>query len=154
MAMVRIRPAAGEKDRAALAPLTLDGRTLVCESNKVCLYAPRFAAVRQVRSSLANDGWDNIAGSNHDLKLNLHEERLAANTKVKQVQPLGDVGLKGPTALLEKLPPQRRDYSRLPISVFLSPTSAVRPPSTGSVTPVMKEASSDARKAIAAATSS
>lgn len=84
---------------------TLDGRTLVCESNKVCIYAPRFASVRQVTSSVQNDGWDNINGWNHDLKLNLHKEQLAANTKVKQLQPLGDVGTKGPTALLDKLPP-------------------------------------------------
>jgi uncharacterized repeat protein (TIGR01451 family) len=61
--------------------------------------------VRQVTSSVQNDGWDNITGWNHDLKLNLHKEQLAANTKVKQLQPLGDVGTKGPTALLDKLPP-------------------------------------------------
>ena len=34
-------------------------------------------------------------------------------------------------ALLNKLPPQRRDFSRLPISVFLSPRPLLRQPLTG-----------------------
>jgi uncharacterized repeat protein (TIGR01451 family) len=41
---------------------TLDGRTLVEPSNKVCLYAPRFGAVRVVTRIAANDKVDQAGG--------------------------------------------------------------------------------------------
>ena len=34
---------------------TLDGRVVVTPSNRVCIYAPRFAAVRRVENPLAHE---------------------------------------------------------------------------------------------------
>ena len=41
---------------------TLDGRTLVEPSNEVCLYSPRFGAVRQVVSLMADEEQQKLAG--------------------------------------------------------------------------------------------
>ncbi len=44
-----------ELEEAVLRFDTLDGRTLVEPSNRVCLYAPRFAAVRKVTGVMQNE---------------------------------------------------------------------------------------------------
>ena len=41
---------------------TLDGQTLVAASNCVCVYAPRFAAVRQVSTPIVYEGHERMAG--------------------------------------------------------------------------------------------
>ncbi len=41
---------------------TLDGKTIVEPSNEVCLYAPRFAAVRKVYGIVAHEQHDRVAG--------------------------------------------------------------------------------------------
>ena len=41
---------------------TLDGRTLIEPSNRVCLYAPRFGAVRQVVGLVANEERQQLGG--------------------------------------------------------------------------------------------
>ena len=41
---------------------TLDGRRLVQPSNRVCLYSPRFGAVRQVVSLVQNEQMDRLGG--------------------------------------------------------------------------------------------
>jgi uncharacterized repeat protein (TIGR01451 family) len=40
---------------------TLDGRVLVTESNRICIYAPRFAAVRKVTGPLQNESRRHVA---------------------------------------------------------------------------------------------
>src|SRR5690606_23596303 len=42
---------------------TVDGRTIITPSNKVCIYAPRFAAVRKVVDLEAYARYDAVAGA-------------------------------------------------------------------------------------------
>lgn len=59
---------------------TLDGRREVTPSNRVCIYAPRFAAVRKVYGLNQNAGTDNMAGFRADLQIvNQQTNRLASN---------------------------------------------------------------------------
>jgi uncharacterized repeat protein (TIGR01451 family) len=68
---------------------TLDGRTHVEASNKVCIYAPRFGAVRVVTGPTVNDQIDRIEGmlSPHRA-IGLDKAELAASSL--QRDPLGD----------------------------------------------------------------
>lgn len=64
---------------------TLDGRTIVESSNRVCIYAPRFAAVRKITSLVEHYQRQRIAGFEAPLQPQLHlEERVA----VSAVQPI------------------------------------------------------------------
>lgn len=76
---------------------TLDGRTLVEPSNRVCIYSPRFAAVRQVVEVVENEQRDRATGMDVPVALVQSDERLGPNTTMQPVQPLGDVGIKQPT---------------------------------------------------------
>jgi uncharacterized repeat protein (TIGR01451 family) len=78
---------------------TLGGNTLVAASNSVCIYAPRFAAVRKI-----------VQASEDDRLLTMHEleQPLPAIVDLDQQRPvlvnqplptLRDVGLKAPLAL-------------------------------------------------------
>jgi uncharacterized repeat protein (TIGR01451 family) len=70
---------------------TLDGRTEITESNKVCIYAPRFAAVRKVVVPILHEGHERMMDMANADKLNLHEEKLAATTAVQPEQIQADV---------------------------------------------------------------
>jgi uncharacterized repeat protein (TIGR01451 family) len=70
---------------------TLDGKTEITESNKVCIYAPRFAAVRKVVAPVLHEGHERMADMAKADKLNLHEEKLLATTAVQPEQILADV---------------------------------------------------------------
>lgn len=84
---------------------TLDGRTLVTESNRVCLYAPRFAAVRRVDTPFEGQQLASPSGVLQPLIPAGHEELLAAADHNQPVQALGDIGLKTPLiALARDLP--------------------------------------------------
>jgi uncharacterized repeat protein (TIGR01451 family) len=81
---------------------TLDGKTEVASSNPVCIYAPRFAAVRKVTSPLIHEGHERIAGVENPTKLGLHEEtRIAANVHQPE-QVLADVALDGGVTFREQ----------------------------------------------------
>lgn len=75
---------------------TLDGRTIVEPSNKVCLYAPRFGAVRVVTRISASENIDQPIGV--DLPQNLVKaERVdEPATSLQRYQARGDVGTKMP----------------------------------------------------------
>ncbi len=81
---------------------TLDGKTEVASSNPVCIYAPRFAAVRKVTSPLIHEGHERMAGVEKPTKLNVHEEtRVAANVhQPEQIQ--ADVALDGGVVFREQ----------------------------------------------------
>jgi len=55
---------------------TLDGRTEVEASNRVCIYAPRFASVRQVRGLLQNEARDQLASAVREIRPQAQELRL------------------------------------------------------------------------------
>jgi len=72
---------------------TLDGRTEIVESNCVCIYAPRFAAVRQVSSPILHEGHERMADVVMPVKPNLHEENRIPKTALQPEQPIAQLGL-------------------------------------------------------------
>ena len=72
---------------------TLDGKTEITESNKVCIYAPRFAAVRKVVSPILHEGHERLIGVAKADKLNLHEERRGPTTAVQPEQLHADLAI-------------------------------------------------------------
>jgi uncharacterized repeat protein (TIGR01451 family) len=76
---------------------TLDGRTLVEPSNKVCIYAPRFAAVRHVEEVVQSLQRDKVIEVELPVSVEQNDERLLAGSTMQPVQPLGDVGIKEPS---------------------------------------------------------
>jgi uncharacterized repeat protein (TIGR01451 family) len=72
---------------------TLDGRTEVSASNCVCIYAPRFAAVRQVTSPILHEGHERIADVAKPEKLNVHEEQRGPKSAVQPEMVVAQLGL-------------------------------------------------------------
>lgn len=81
---------------------TLDGRTEVEASNPVCLYAPRFAAVRQVSGVLAHEVHDRLAGVSLPVLPSAQEQRGVPTTVLQPVEPERYVGAKGPQVFRER----------------------------------------------------
>lgn len=84
---------------------TLDGKRIVTPSNRVCVYSPRFAAVRKVAGLNQEVLGRQIAGIDADLQLINQQHN---GTPVGVVQPLalqGQIGGKLANALTEDLPP-------------------------------------------------
>lgn len=75
---------------------TLDGRTVVTPSNSVCIYAPRFAAVRKV--VLASEDGLLVSSQAVELPLPPITQDTTDRTQLvdSPVPPLRDVGLAGP----------------------------------------------------------
>lgn len=71
---------------------TIDGRTIVKPTNKVCIYAPRFGAVRKVTSVYENEQRDNLVEAGQPVKPARHDEKLLATTAVQPLQPRGEIG--------------------------------------------------------------
>lgn len=82
---------------------TLDGRTEIVESNCVCIYAPRFAAVRQVTSPILHEGHERMAGVEMPAKLNVHEENRGPRTALQPEQLIAQVGLDQTQAFRERI---------------------------------------------------
>lgn len=72
---------------------TRDGKTEVSRSNRVCIYAPRFASVRKVSSPVLYEASERMAGLEQPEKLNLHTERLPANTATQPLEPVSQLAL-------------------------------------------------------------
>jgi uncharacterized repeat protein (TIGR01451 family) len=72
----------------------LDGRTMVEPSNKVCIYAPRFGAVRVVSRIAENENIDQAGGVEVPRQL-VNAERVAIPaSSLQRYQARGDVGTK------------------------------------------------------------
>jgi uncharacterized repeat protein (TIGR01451 family) len=69
---------------------TLDGRTLVEPSNQICLYAPRFAAVRRVDNVFEGEQRDQVGNQAQPMTLAGQEEKLFAAAHLQPVQAVGD----------------------------------------------------------------
>jgi uncharacterized repeat protein (TIGR01451 family) len=65
----------------------VDGRTVVVPSNRIPIYAPRFAAVRKVYGLEVAQQRERISGVEVPTKLNKHEDVLIATTAIQQHQP-------------------------------------------------------------------
>jgi uncharacterized repeat protein (TIGR01451 family) len=70
---------------------TVDGKTEVAASNKCCIYAPRFAAVRKVINPVLYEGHERMAGVEKPTKLNLHQELGLPTTAVQPEQIVADL---------------------------------------------------------------
>ncbi|MCR9117470.1 MAG: hypothetical protein NXI22_11045 [bacterium] len=81
---------------------TIDGETKVVPSNKVCIYAPRFAAVRKVYGLEEQLATRKSAGYEMPVAP-LLESDIGEPTTVKQhEEPIGAIGQHLPTTLLEE----------------------------------------------------
>ncbi|MEW4454184.1 hypothetical protein AB1L30_16035 [Bremerella sp. JC817] len=83
---------------------TLEGQRIVTPSNRVCVYAPRFAAVRKVTGLNQEILGTQISGLDANLQLNNQQHN---GTPAGVVQPLalrGQIGGKMANALTEDLP--------------------------------------------------
>ena len=81
---------------------TLDGRTEITESNRVCIYAPRFAAVRKVVSPVLHEGHERIVDVAKADKLNLHRDNFGPTTAVQPEQIVADVAIDQAQAFRER----------------------------------------------------
>jgi uncharacterized repeat protein (TIGR01451 family) len=66
---------------------TIDGRTIVTPSNKVCIYAPRFAAVRQVVDLRAATRIDAVRGTILDVSPIKVRENEGARANLALIEP-------------------------------------------------------------------
>jgi uncharacterized repeat protein (TIGR01451 family) len=76
---------------------TIDGRTEIKPSNRVCLYAPRFAAVRHVTSVVENLQNDQLTAVSLPVMPQLNQEDRLANTAVQPIRPEGEISTKQPS---------------------------------------------------------
>jgi uncharacterized repeat protein (TIGR01451 family) len=70
---------------------TVDGKTEVVASNKCCIYAPRFAAVRRVINPVLYEGHERMAGVEKPTRLGLHQELGLPTTAVQPEQVVADL---------------------------------------------------------------
>lgn len=82
---------------------TLDGRVLVEPSNRVCIYAPRFGAVRRVVRLVEQNQRDFVNIMEDDMSLAQAEKRRLVSTTLQNLQPVADVGELPPSLLRERL---------------------------------------------------
>lgn len=96
---------------------TRDGQTLIEPSNKVCLYSPRFAAVRKVTNVLQNLQSDQLVAAAKPQRANEHFEDRLATTAVQPVQPVGGIATKQPS--IERVQEAALpSISRLPVAAI------------------------------------
>lgn len=80
---------------------TVDGRTIVEPSNRVCIYSPRFGAVRQIIGPVINAAEERAIGVDRD-QLPISQERTAITGALDlPLQPGRHHGLKSPNAFRE-----------------------------------------------------
>jgi uncharacterized repeat protein (TIGR01451 family) len=76
---------------------TVDGDTRIEPSNRVCLYAPRFGAVRQVSGVVQTEQREQPVGFERPVAPKLHQDDQLATTAVQPLQPVGEIGRKQPS---------------------------------------------------------
>lgn len=81
---------------------TLEGETRVQPSNRVCLYAPRFGAVRQVVNLRADEQMDRMAGMHKPLKVVRCDQPVPPLSVKQNVQPEGELATRPPVILRSK----------------------------------------------------
>jgi uncharacterized repeat protein (TIGR01451 family) len=81
---------------------TVDGRTVVTPSNRVCIYAPRFSVVRQVVDLHEYTRIDMPAGYDQQLSLAKIDEDERAATSLNQLEPTINRAEQPPSLLAER----------------------------------------------------
>lgn len=84
---------------------TLEGDTYVEPSNRVCLYAPRFASVRKVYGILEHDYLDTLARVEQPIPVEGMGDVQIATTSVQPVQPGLNLGTASASGIRERQPP-------------------------------------------------
>jgi len=80
---------------------TLNGERHVQPSNSVCIYAPRFAAVRKTYGVALNRSSMRPAGTGEKVLLARQEDSFAATTTLQHAQPTGRVGSKSASSFID-----------------------------------------------------
>lgn len=83
---------------------TIDGRTIVEPTNKVCIYAPRFAAVRKLDTPYDGDKFEGASGVALPVGAHQANELDIATTAMQPVEPIGAISDRGPIGLTERQP--------------------------------------------------
>ncbi len=93
---------------------TLDGQRLVSSSNRVCIYAPRFAAVRSLSGAIAANKFDApITASREVPSLEMaHDDRTA--TTLQNVAPGRNIGVVVVDSVRDQLQPITADNTLVP----------------------------------------
>ena len=81
---------------------TLDGRTLVEPSNRVCIYAPRFSAVRKVEGVMQNDQTDRLSDVNNPVQLVRCDEIQEPVSSKQQIEPVRRTADQPPLAFISE----------------------------------------------------
>jgi uncharacterized repeat protein (TIGR01451 family) len=81
---------------------TLDGRTLIEPSNRVCLYSPRFGAVRQVVGLVANEERQRLGGIHMPVQPQIPTTRQLVGSTTQDVEPGDQIGARPAVALRTK----------------------------------------------------
>ena len=91
---------------------TVTGDTYVQPSNRVCVYAPRFAAVRKVYGIVQHDGHEQLSGIENPVPLEGLGDVQIATTTVQPVQPGLNLGTLAPSGFRERTPPTGLENSQ------------------------------------------
>ena len=84
---------------------TLDGRTIVKPSCRVCLYAPRFAAVRQVTLAYGDNQLVRAGGVDMPIGPVPQLDIQPVASSMQPITPVGEIGARGPITFLDHTPP-------------------------------------------------
>lgn len=84
---------------------TLDGETFVEPSNRVCIYAPRFASVRKVYGVVQYDHLDRIARVDNPVPIEGLDDVQKPTTSIQPVQPVLSHGTSTASGFRELIPP-------------------------------------------------
>lgn len=84
---------------------TIDGETKVVPSNRVCIYAPRFAAVRKVYGLQERLVSEKSAGYDLPVSTAVGSDIGEPQTVKQHEEPIGAIGQNSPNAVTEELPP-------------------------------------------------
>ena len=98
---------------------TLKGDTEWTHSNKVCLYAPRFGAVRQGTGMVVNDQADRLADARKGLPPIVDQELKIVSDMHQPRQPVADVGIKQALSVHDKNKGLTAETTNGPRQVFL-----------------------------------
>lgn len=83
---------------------TLDGRTVVKPTNRVCIYSPRFASVRQVSLAHGDNQLVKAGGVENPVGLIRQDEVQPVTTALQPLQPVAEIGERATVTFLEKVP--------------------------------------------------
>lgn len=105
-AQIRVRPNwqidGMQPEDAVVHYDTIDGRTIVKTTNRVCIYAPRFAVVRKVDLAREGNEFEGLYKVNQPVRASQADEHELATTSAQDQGPIDEAGVKPVIALVDK----------------------------------------------------